>query len=1063
MPKVAVALHDWAAAPSSDEKRYLTFSKDDRIEVIEEREAGGWWAGSLHGKVGWFPSSFCRVEDSAATPAPPPAAPQASRNPLSDLATLFTSAPAAAPALADQSSSVRKTPSKPPPPVGSARTPGSLMSPPAAAAGAPSASLMSPALHNPYTHSAPASGGVSGMPAMYNNFELPLTSAAKAAATAGRYAEAAEGDLLGTFGGGGGAAAGIGVSGATDVDRRLQQWPMPAPAPAASASGAGARTRPIWQSLAFIDLFADCAGGARAALSPGVETLHEVAVALRHTVQLCEVLSNQMRHVSNTYLLRIALIQHLVTAVLPLPLPHDHPQRTSKCFWASQEMRYETQADLLRLLSMVCRHFAACCFSIRVTRSFDATRLVVVACLATLADAVMRVRTCDVPSLLCDSYSGQCAGPGGPFGFEIGAFAVESEDLQLSAPELHIARTKVLDYFAAQRARVPASRVVFRFEGSMDLSEGDATLLRQLCLHTAFPIERAAPGDLLPLYLTGEDRLVLENYPELGFFRDIVFIFKLLMVPSVEALPEIMTWRPLDAALSWRYQPGEGFVVSGFRRHLSPAALQKQVKDEGQDSWLSRLGRRLVGLADKPRAPPSSADPAALLRAELGDELKLSTREGERTSEDDILHLPKLPSFDGALRPRESELLLQYLTVPYLRVPLLLRFFSSASHVHALGNPKLQAALDAALFEPGLWQSEALKQPPQQIPAPTRAHLATPAGILFNELTRSPAAVGDSILALTGLALELDGGRYDPASANCAASLYILRVAARVDGFIRAVLLANEPEDLLRPKAGSGAPARGLLCGPEALSVLRSVRGRLVTALRREMATMVEAWCDQCLAQRQLSACCTLFAHLAFCYKHVEEAELEYDGVSTLLCAQVFLGNNHAFDVDVAADLGGGKGAKRSVWEAGAVDAILGLPQTEVFELFTRHRCKLLRWLERHPTLKNHAMEAIPRVWTERPGYRGMGRFVPDTSGISADDSDASEGGEIDRVLAEQKAAAERLQAENKDEVSMGRKRDHENLRNHAPGARATVRLETWLRLVTATRRGADVEVNLQL
>jgi len=44
------------------------------------------------------------------------------------------------------------------------------------------------------------------------------------------------------------------------------------------------------------------------------------------------------------------------------------------------------------------------------------------------------------------------------------------------------------------------------------------------------------------------------------------------------------------------------------------------------------------------------------------------------------------------------------LTVPYLRVPLLLRFFSQPSHVHALGSAKLQAALDAALFEPGLWQ-----------------------------------------------------------------------------------------------------------------------------------------------------------------------------------------------------------------------------------------------------------------------------------------------------------------------------------------------------------------------
>ena len=50
-----------------------------------------------------------------------------------------------------------------------------------------------------------------------------------------------------------------------------------------------------------------------------------------------------------------------------------------------------------------------------------------------------------------------------------------------------------------------------------------------------------------------------------------------------------------------------------------------------------------------------------------------------------------LPSFDGALRPREAELLLQYLTVPYLRVPLLLRFFAQPSHLHALGSAKLQA------------------------------------------------------------------------------------------------------------------------------------------------------------------------------------------------------------------------------------------------------------------------------------------------------------------------------------------------------------------------------------
>ena len=203
-----------------------------------------------------------------------------------------------------------------------------------------------------------------------------------------------------------------------------------------------------------------------------VTTLNGMCNALRRTVQLCEVLANQMVHVRNTYCIRIALIQHLVTSVMPLPLPATHPNRKTQCFYASQSMRYETQADLLRLLSMVCRHFAACCFSIRVTRSFDAVRLVIVACLATVADAVMRITTCDVPSLLCQSYSGLAAGPGGPFGFEVGSFAVESEDLQLSAPELHTARARVLDYFAAQKALIEPTRLVFRYEQSMDFAEG---------------------------------------------------------------------------------------------------------------------------------------------------------------------------------------------------------------------------------------------------------------------------------------------------------------------------------------------------------------------------------------------------------------------------------------------------------------------------------------------------------------------------------------------------------------------------------------------------------------
>lgn len=40
---------------------------------------------------------------------------------------------------------------------------------------------------------------------------------------------------------------------------------------------------------------------------------------------------------------------------------------------------------------------------------------------------------------------------------------------------------------------------------------------------------------------------------------------------------------------------------------------------------------------------------------------------------DDVLHIRQLPTFDGRISARQCELLLQYLTVPYLRIPLVLQ------------------------------------------------------------------------------------------------------------------------------------------------------------------------------------------------------------------------------------------------------------------------------------------------------------------------------------------------------------------------------------------------------
>ena len=90
----------------------------------------------------------------------------------------------------------------------------------------------------------------------------------------------------------------------------------------------------------------------------------------------------------------------------------------------------------------------------------------------------------------------------------------------------------------------------------------------------------------------------------------------------------------------------------------------------------------------KPRVPPSGGDPSQLA--------------GERVEdEDDVLHIRHLPDFDSRLKARDCELLLQYLTVPYIRIPLVLQFFAAPERIGALANEELQGVVDSCLFEMG--------------------------------------------------------------------------------------------------------------------------------------------------------------------------------------------------------------------------------------------------------------------------------------------------------------------------------------------------------------------------
>lgn len=192
------------------------------------------------------------------------------------------------------------------------------------------------------------------------------------------------------------------------------------------------------------------------------------------------------------------------------------------------------------------------------------------ACIAAITDCVLRTRACDIPSLLSLHYSGQAEGPVSAFGFDAGYFRLESDNAKLADPYLQIVRSQCLDYFTQVRNTIKDGNIIFRFESSMEFEGGERALLDQLCLEMGFP-----RGEELPMYLSGENTLVLDNFPELGFFRDIVYLFKALLAPSSESLPELRPWRARDAALGWGYKSEGGFVVRGFGSKLKCAAFAK--------------------------------------------------------------------------------------------------------------------------------------------------------------------------------------------------------------------------------------------------------------------------------------------------------------------------------------------------------------------------------------------------------------------------------------------------------------------------------------------------------
>lgn len=355
-------------------------------------------------------------------------------------------------------------------------------------------------------------------------------------------------------------------------------------------------------------------------------------------------------------------------------------------------------------------------------------------------------------------------------------------------------------------------------------------------------------------------------------------------------------------------------------------------------------------------------------------------------NEDDVLHLTpqELPSFGHVLSPSDSERFVQFLTVPYIRIPLILDFFANGDpgRLTALKTKSLQLIVDACLFEPGFWKPADFKEVITEIPVIDRdklqALLATPHGTLFNEIAKSPDVLTSCVIKILERALDMDVGKYTKVSSSGPLILYAIRLAVRIEGYLKYAL----------GKCAPGHPR------PRGLESLDNVK--IATAMKKIRAMLdsqaiptLEYWVDPS-RNKDVDVACRVHAHLLYLFKNYSYQDLDYRAVSILLSSQVYLTINHRFSRHVYDDL-------QDTSNPTHPPPSIQVAQSEIFDIIQAHRYNILRFIREHPVEGDLAMEAVVRIatgtGTRETGDEEMkqrhwqsighptcyGRFVPDT------------------------------------------------------------------------------------
>ena len=510
------------------------------------------------------------------------------------------------------------------------------------------------------------------------------------------------------------------------------------------------------------------------------------AQVLKRTLEVCIKLSN-LTDAKWSAQLVCALLSNIFLKVLPMPQSNDH------CIWKRNEVEYSgpdakalpeyslgyVTQTLQRLMEVLAHNSNVIALGV-----WHAELLLISGTIAAITDAVCRrdgqkPESAALTKVLTGAY-GKLPGEelyssGGASCYAIGIRSFERRTANVSFRMYHhyLARTAILDYFYG--LKVQPCNELFDLENK----EGDGfnvlhgsgkecatwrffKKLGQLCYSRETNFIHDPHSDLLHMG------------PENIAFRDVMAYFKIFTLTADFDHPFQIGNRDGPQAALKRHQFSLRFIV----KNQSYAVLATNCLFFSATSEEAENSKPIL----KPMETASSVS-FHTARMVSGD------------PENDVLHIRRLPEFQG-LQPSSVELLLQYLTVPYLRIPLVIEFFTSEDHINALKDPKLRRLVEAAIFEPGAYlphesaQLDALHDVP---PKDGVTATATRYGVLLNEVSQSGPRLLSSMTKLLKLVLTFGASAAEQASSTRATPRATPRARPRAQPRHRSVLPCRLP------------------------------------------------------------------------------------------------------------------------------------------------------------------------------------------------------------------------------------------------------------------------------